>query len=232
MIGIRRRPEGRLEYRWIIAAGGYRTGSTLQYNLIGEYLELHGLGRRRGLVEPDDVESFVSIETPGEIGVVKCHHSVDGGQGFERPTAWADQVGLGNAVALISRRNVDDVRRSMVRKFGLDPLEVEASRLWTENEANQERWRELDAIESSYDDMTVHPVRALRKLVRQLGLPWDRAAAHGAAQSCSLDATRATMSTVEVGEWDPVTLLHADHVDPERFRDGGRSPNDGVTGAN
>lgn len=60
----------------VLSCGGYRTGSTLQYNLIGEYAERANAVRRIGFVEPGQAallgEVWSFVEALG-VAVAKCH---------------------------------------------------------------------------------------------------------------------------------------------------------------
>jgi len=201
-------------FRRLVAAGGYRSGSTLQYNLIGAYFERIGIGRRFGLVDPDDVAAFAAAAAPREaISVVKSHHAAGCFQSFVRPTAWAEEMQAGRARALTTRRDVAAVRISMMRKFGLTADNVESSPLWLSNLCNDQRWRELGAHEQTYELLTDHPVDAIKDACRFLRVPWSRVEAARAAQDSSLRTAIDTMQQLAEGSFDPVTLVHWDHVD-------------------
>ena len=65
---------------------GYRSGSTLQYNLVGEYVERVNAGRRIGLLDPPEAmrlwEELWGVVDAIEIAVAKTHHAVSGFQDF------------------------------------------------------------------------------------------------------------------------------------------------------
>jgi hypothetical protein len=199
--------------RVVLIAGGYRTGSTLQYNLLGQYLEHAGLGRRIGYVLPDDAESAVAaLATADGLAVAKCHQIAPGFHDYRTPDAWGRLVERGTAVAVLTHRDPAGVERSMCRKFSLTPEGLHSSTFWLENEANLARWRPIAAFDQDYTDLTERPRRALVALLRTLGVPvrW-RSVLHAAS------ATRARkmaehQRTVEPGTWDPVTLVHWDHI--------------------
>lgn len=208
------RPNGRFGFRRLVAAGGYRSGSTLQYNLIGAYLERLGVGRRFGLVDPDDVERLVAdTEQSDAISVVKSHHAVGDYQSFVRPTAWVDEMRAGRARALTTTRDIDAVRRSMMRKFNLTDATLESSTFWLANVLNERRWRELGAHEQTYELLTEDPIEAIKDACRFLRLPWSREEAGVAARDSSIRVALDTMQTLEMGTYDPLTLVHWDHVD-------------------
>jgi len=201
-------------FRRLIAAGGYRSGSTLQYNLIGAYFERLGIGRRFGLVDPDDV-ARLAAETAGNnsISVVKSHHAVGDYQMFARPTAWVEEMQAGRARALTTRRDITAVRHSMVRKFGLTKHGLDSSPFWLSNLRNEQRWKELGAHEQAYELLTEHPVDAVKDACEFLHVPWSREAASGAADDSSIRTAIETMARLTKDTYDHLTLVHWDHVD-------------------
>jgi hypothetical protein len=204
----------------VLAAGGYRSGSTLQYNLIGGYVEHARIGRRAAFVNPGEAHSFAAgvVSTPDLVAVAKCPHVVAGFHDFEgRDAAWAEIVGRGHAVPIVTRRNVADIERSMCRKFGYPTVdELRASPEWEEDRLNAARWQELGAFEQCYDDLVERPVTSLHSLVRQLGLRWNRWAALRSSWDARRSRTLRQIRGLQPGSWDPITLVHDDHIDPGR----------------
>ena len=197
----------------VLVAGGYRTGSTLQYNLLGEYLELIGVGRRIGYVIADDAESAVAAAAAsGGVAVAKCHQIAPGFHDYRHPGAWGDIVRRGDAVAVLTHRDQAAVERSMCRKFGLDPGELHTSDLWLENEANLALWRPLARFDQSYVELTERPRAALVALLRALDLPVRRWSVRRAAADTDARTMAEHQRTIERGTWDPVTLVHWDHI--------------------
>ena len=201
--------------RWIVAAGGYRSGSTLQYNLLGVYLEAAELGGRIGLVDPDELQALGEQQwTPSDgIGVAKSHHVVEGFRQFERPNAWEIEVLERRARPISTVRDIQGTRRSMCRKFGYTDDTLDASVEWRENIANQRRWTELGAFEQRYELLVDNPVQALADLCIALDLPWSSDSAKHAAKVTDRNNAITVMQHTEQGTWDPLTLLHWDHVE-------------------
>ncbi len=201
--------------RWIVAAGGYRSGSTLQYNLLGVYLEAAELGGRVGLVDPDELQALGEQQwTPSDgIGVAKSHHVVEGFRQFERPNAWEIEVLERRARPISTVRDIQGTRRSMCRKFGYTDDTLDASVEWRENIANQRRWTELGAFEQRYELLVDNPVQALADLCIALDLPWSSDSAKHAAKVTDRNNAITVMQHTEQGTWDPLTLLHWDHVE-------------------
>ena len=201
--------------RWVVAAGGYRSGSTLQYNLLGEYLEAANLGARAGLVNPDELQALAERRwSPSDgIGVAKTHHVVEGFRQFERPKAWEFEVLERRARPISTVRDIHGTRRSMCRKFGYTDDTLDASVEWRENIANQRRWAELGAFEQHYELLVDNPVQALADLCTALDLPWSSDSAQHAATATDRNSAITVMQNTEQGTWDPLTLLHWDHVE-------------------
>ncbi len=198
----------------VVAAGGYRSGSTLQYNLVGEYVERAGLGRRLGWVGPDEAERTVAawVAAGAGLGIAKCHHVAPGFRPFGDEEAWARLVEEGLARPISTVRPPDAVVRSMARKFGLPTEGVLASLEWRENVANTARWLDLGAFTQSYVDLTRRPLRVLHRLATELSLPWRLDAALVACWRTRRSAVLRHQARLRPGDWDPVNLLHWDHV--------------------
>lgn len=198
----------------VVVAGGYRTGSTLQYNLLGEYLEHAGLGRRLGYVMTDDADAAVEKAASADgVAVAKCHQIAPGFHDYRNPGAWGDLVRRQAAVAVLTHRDSASMERSMCRKFGLRPEELHTSDLWLENEANVALWRPLAAIDQSYADITERPRRALVTLLRALAIPVRPRSVLHAASATGARRMAEHQRTIEPGTWDPVTLVHWNHID-------------------
>ena len=195
--------------QWVIAAGGYRSGSTLQYNLLGIYLERLGLGRRVGYFEPDDLDSLPELEG---LGMVKSHHVARGPMGFSNPEAWVPLVESGLAVPLSTQRDERERRASMARKFGIAEAAIDDDPRWIQDRLNESRWSRLGVFVQDYRSLVDEPERALRELADLLSLPWDQDAAGAAVEGSSVEAARALSANVAPGDWDPVSLLHRDHI--------------------
>lgn len=215
MVELSERRQGKV----IVVVGGYRTGSTLQYNLLGEYLEHAGLGRRLGYVLPDDADEVVqSTRSAGGFGVAKCHHLAVGFRPLHDEAAWGDIVRRGHAIAVSTTRPRGEFERSMCRKFGIEPSLLEASLEWRENEANTACWSEVGPIEQTFESLTARPRRSLRWLLAQLEVPIKRRSIRAAHAATRLERVIEHQGEIPRGEWDPVTLVHWDHVEQSRSR--------------
>jgi hypothetical protein len=178
------------------------------------YLERLRAGRRLGWVAPDDAAALVAEwAARGEgLAVVKCHHVATGFRPFRTEDAWARYVRDGTAVAMTTRRDEYAVQASMCRKFGLTPQTLPASLEWRENVVNIETWHALGAFEQEYADLVGSPARALRDLCGWLRLPWRRSIFFETWVRTRPVVVRRHQQGVPEGAWDPVTLIHPDHI--------------------
>ena len=100
----------------------------------------------------------------------------------------------------------------MCRKFSIAPEDLHASLEWRENEANVARWHELGAFTQDYVRLTRTPRSALRELVDHLGVPFRHRAAFAAWRATRPRKVRRNQARVERDTWDPVTLVHWNHL--------------------
>lgn len=178
--------------RYIICGGGLRCGSTLQYNLIGEYLERADLGRRLGYGSYSSATArHPSLST---LGAVKTHPVDD----------WGPPLASGEAVGISTYRVEEGVRASMRAKFGNDER-------YEESEAYRLAWLQHVILVQDYDLLTKHPHDALRELCGVLEIRHYPQVAEAAVSAAHRDALKAVAARQAPGTWDPVTLIHHDH---------------------
>ena len=203
--------------RLVLACGGYRSGSTLQYNLVGEYVERVNGGRRVGLLDPPEAAKLWNglwgiVDALG-LAVAKSHHAVSGFQDFggaER--VWSELGARGLIYPVYSVRDWRDVAYSMSRKFGRPLGELFESSQWRENLVHMEAWLDLGASVQRYEGLVGDPAGSLEELSHVLGLPWVPGAAEEAAQAAGLAAQRAVVGGLAAGGTDPRHLVHWDHI--------------------
>lgn len=180
---------------WIVCGGGLRCGSTLQYNLVGSYVEYAGLGLRCGYGGYRWVhENNRIVSELGLIGVAKSHPVDD----------WGAPLSEGRAVGLTTYRNETEVRRSMVAKFGDDSR-------FEESERYRVAWEQLARVHMSYHALTENPGQALVEVCHALDLPVHREAVLLAVEYSSHAHMRRAARALPVGTTNPLTLLHHDH---------------------
>ncbi|MEX2256601.1 MAG: hypothetical protein WEC34_14260 [Acidimicrobiia bacterium] len=199
----------------ILACGGYRSGSTLQYNLLAEYAELAGLGSRLGFVNPHEAHAAVTSLRVSDrgVGVAKCHHVVAGYHDFRsRDEAWAELTQSAEVLPIYSLRDWRDVAASMCRKFRLSLSDLFESALWRENLANLDRWLELGAVVQRYEVLVNEPQLAISEVADAAGLPFTASIAIDAAVATRLDAVYRAMRSTTAEHWDERMLVHDDHI--------------------
>ncbi|RJK93820.1 hypothetical protein [Vallicoccus soli] len=194
----------------LLACGGYRSGSTLAYNLLGEHAERSLAGARLGYVEPEQVPlldgpAWSFVEALG-VAVAKAHHSPAIPEGAD----WSGLLARGRLLPVLTLRDWRDVLHSFCRAFGQDPAQALASRRWRVNLDNVRWWRDAGALLVPYDDLVAHPADVLARVWTATGLPLDERAAAAAVRAAA---------AVEAGPADAMgdaahgrTLLHEGHV--------------------
>jgi hypothetical protein len=197
--------------RVLLACGGYRSGSTLLYNLIGEYVERANLGRRIGFVEPEQaavlprVWSFVDSLSNA---VAKCHLAPASGDGSE---TWGALVADGRVLPVYTVRDWRDVVHSWSRMFDQDLEQVFAHPRWRLNLDNLESWMAVGARVQRYERLVADPAAELQAVAGWADLPVIDEAVPAAA-AAALDVA----APADADDVDRRTLLHRRHVaDPQ-----------------
>ncbi|NHC45182.1 sulfotransferase family protein [Motilibacter aurantiacus] len=198
----------------LLSAGGYRSGSTLLYNLLGEYVELANTGRRIGYVEPGQVPLLAGpawsfVEAMG-VAVGKAHHTPAIPEGGD----WSPLLD-GRLLPVCTVRDWRDVLHSFSRAFGQPPAEVLASRRWRVNLDNVRWWRDSGAVMVGYERLLTAPEDVLVEVAAAAGMAVDPGAAVRACAAAGADGaggvpgtTVAPLST----DADRRTLMHEGHV--------------------
>lgn len=167
----------------LLSCGGYRSGSTYAYNLLGEHAERTNRGRRIGYLEPTQVpqlEALWSVVEALGVAVAKTHQSPAIPEGSD---SWTGLLADGRVLAVCTVRDWRDVLHSMSRMFGETPEQVLASRRWRVNVDNLRWWLGHGALEVRYDVLRARPGELLTRVAAELGLPDDQDADQDAAQA-------------------------------------------------
>ena len=181
--------------RYVIAAGGYRTGSTYLYNLVGVYLTLTQTGHRVGF---GGMAELGKVPVRG-IGVVKSHYL--GG--------WESLVRTGEALPLITTRDPHERHESMRRFFGQNQLKDR----FNETALNEDLWDVVisytrNGLYVDYDDLIASPGSELLKIAWYLFDSVDGAAVDEAVERTAKGAIPLPRRGTEP---DPITQLHWNH---------------------
>ena len=191
----------------VLSCGGYRSGSTLAYNLLGGWAEAAGAGRRVGYLEPEQVpllDGLHSVLDALGVAVGKAHHTPGQPGGGD----WTALLAAGRLLPVMTLREPRDVVASFARAYGQRPDEVLASRRWTLNLANVRWWLDAGAVPVAYDVLRADPARVVVEVAARLGVPVDRGEVSAAAAAAVPPTGQGTLSD----EHDARTLLHGGHV--------------------
>jgi hypothetical protein len=215
----------------LLSCGGYRSGSTYCYNLLGEYVEQGNVGRRVGYIEPSQVarlpEMWSFVDALG-IAVGKSHNSPGTAAGAER---WPDLLAgpATEVVPVCTVRDFRDVLHSFSRMFAASPEEVLASSRWQVNLRNLRWWLGSGALRIGYEDLLAAPAKVLHEMVVAAGLVERPELIAGAVEGAAVGAGGAGGAAAAAGTSpdEPVgvtvddpsstvngrTLLHSGHVE-------------------
>ena len=203
------------KFRYLIIGGGFRTGSTLLYNLMGVYLECADMGVRVGLVDPDDVDKLPEWYNlnKNKLLVAKSHMiAASTFFSFKNPSAWADLLNSNDAKAIMSIRDESEVKISIARKFNIPMSSVEDSLYLKANSFFIPIWEEKGAVSVFYNNLVKDGILTLKYICSRLSIPFKLDAAQYAASITSLENHIQIMGKVQEGAWDPLTLLHWNHI--------------------
>jgi len=200
---------------WVFACGMIRSGSTLQYQIAAELVELHGVGQR--------VEYASEVDFPT---LAARYRGLPGQKVFKAHICTPELEQLckeGDAVALYSYRDLRDVAISASRKFGIT-LEDLLERGWLDQAiADGERWRaQPRVLVSRYEEVVVNLTSEVERTAQFLELQTTRPQAKRIALSLSIDQQRerireampetARAAPATTLEFDPHSLLHHNHI--------------------
>jgi len=205
-------------FKYIVVGGGFRTGSTLLYNIIGIYLEDIGLGKRVGLVTPDETCKLPQLynQINRRILICKTHviasSSISYFNHIQNPDAWARLLDSGDARSVMSLRNEVAVKASIARKFSIPEELVEKSDYYKANEYFIPIWKKHGAVSINYEQLVNDAIISIREVCASLGLPFRLTNAQQAVDATSKKHHFKIQAKVSEGTWDPVTLLHWNHI--------------------
>ena len=203
----------------VLCVGMYRACSTWQYGVASQILERNGGARRLGFIEGIDFDRKLDLAALGdERGVLKAH---------DAHRRFADELQAGRALGLYAYRDLRDVIYSYIHKTGLT-FEQLAERGFFELCLENDRfWRSQPGlIIQTYEDLTAEPARGVAEIAAHLGVELADGEAAEIADSLSFEANRKRteamterlkaegneLSSQDQSRFDPVTLLHWNHL--------------------
>lgn len=197
---------------WIFCGGMLRSGSTLQYNIAAEMVELCGAGRREVYIE--DHGKYFGGPLPAELTVFKSH---------ELSAPIADLFRQRKCLALISFRDVRDVVASWQAKTR-KPMEVAAGLRIAESAINNfHPWEQLPSeyvLASKYEDVVDNIPAEVHRIAKLIQLKLDADQENAISTAVSVPEIERRLGdlgsedlTKSAGmSWDTRSLVHVDHL--------------------
>jgi hypothetical protein len=197
---------------FVVCNGGYRTGSTVAYNIVREILALRGMPYTGGLrSEPGEVDAAADAFPEGRDWVVLKSH------------VWAPSTAVPWMRVIYTTRDYFDVAASLVRhRESWDA--VEADLQWQvemdvrhRNPLFVELYRPLIL---AYDYYWHRPGERVDMIGRHIGVKLSRSEVIHVLNRTSVDRAVAVQETLVDQGQDPDTLIQAGHVGAHRGQPG------------
>lgn len=210
---------------WVFACGMFRSGSTLQFQLVSEMVEAAGLGRRMPWADPEDFGTLAAAHEKAHgddaLLVFKTHVC-------KHPMR--ERLAAGRALAVGTHRDLRDVAVSGARKAGVEPTADYCRDLAEGCMACAEGWHRdhvaaARILELAYDDLVRRPAACCLRMATHLHVPLTPEQADDLARRFAPDRQRARIDeAVREGAMQPPRpggrlrhmpreLLHPDHID-------------------
>ncbi len=206
----------------IICGGGYRSGSTWQYNAVRAIASIGGASVHGAWIHDYDPERLEAVH------VVKAHHRSAIAR-FEGSLFVGGYRDLRDAAASLQRMGWAEARMKSVRDFLTHHLarskRWQIRRFLDQYVANDAAWARASVHMMRYEDMIADPPAEIARLAKALGFALD------AGQIAKVHAQVAAMRppgdapTGTIEGRDPETLLHPGHIgrgtsplDPQMLR--------------
>jgi hypothetical protein len=197
----------------------YRACSTWQYDVASEILERHRQGDRLGFIEGIYFDRKVAADRPVDAwGILKAHDFHD---------RFVEEIAAGRALAIYSYRDLRDVVFSYMHKTGSTFDQLVARGFFELCLENDRAWRAVPGIlVQSYESLIAEPVAGVEAIARLLEVSLAEGEAEALAEQFSWDSNRkridalaetlraqgVDLSSEDQSRFDPVTLLHWNHL--------------------
>ena len=206
---------------WVFCGGMFRSGSTLQYQLVSEITERAGRGVRVPWVMPEEflalAESYERrAEFSARLHVFKTHVCKH---------AMRERLRDGNALAVRVHRDLRDIAVSGARKAGRDPTPEYCRELAEGCMACEDGWSERTGVRSwSYEALIGDTTAVCTQMAHHLDVRLDAGAAEALAAEFSPTRQQARIESAlrdggmvtAVEGYDTVhmdrELLHPNHI--------------------
>ena len=218
---------------WVFAGGMFRSGSTLQYQLVSELIERAGAGERTEWLMPEEFGPLA--ERLGKAGDERRPMRVFKTHVCKHPMR--ERLRDGRALALRVHRDLRDVIVSGAQKAGIEPDAAYAREMTLGCLACENGWPDCPSVRSwSYARLTLDTAGVVSEMGEHLGVPCSPVVAEDLAASFgpmrqrarierALAEGRMRQSVPGSDNWHADgDLLHANHLKDGRtgkWRDGG-----------
>gem|GEM_PF-5430169 len=165
---------------WVFAGGMFRSGSTLQFQIVADLVERAGLGERCRWMMPDDFAEYARRSETGTdrsqtLRVFKTHVCKH---------AMRERLRDGRARAVRCHRDLRDVVASAAQKAGVEPSPEYARELIEGNLACDNGWPDVPSVRSwSYELLTRETRSVVLEMAEHLSVPCDDSIAGELAMS-------------------------------------------------
>lgn len=198
---------------FIFCGGMFRSGSTLQYQIVSQLIEDRGLGARITWHSPEDFSAIrSSTASNGQILIFKAHKLT------------ADMLGEieeNGALVITAHRDIRDVVVSAMKKNDWSFRKIwrnDRLRYWT---GRFDEWaRQPGALVCRYDDMVKDLEGMIRRIADYLDISLSQDEVRSLANTYSLDNQKDRADQVaqqlqtggNPSKYDPHSLLHYNHI--------------------
>ncbi|MCT8340061.1 FkbM family methyltransferase [Flavobacteriaceae bacterium TK19130] len=199
---------------WIICAGGKRSGSTLQYNLVANIVETANSGKRLPYFNPSEFHKIKKDNSEySGLKVIKLH---------KLTSEIEAEIKSGNALVIHSYRDIRDVIVSSINKkwFNEDSSNVKEATLQYLDDHNQ--WTQCNGkiISRKYEDFAFNISEEIQVLCDFLDIRLDQKEIESIADSVNLDRLKNSQAKIPNNKKESAsnqtfnkdTLLHTNHI--------------------
>lgn len=198
---------------FIFCGGMFRSGSTLQYQIVSQIVEDFGLGERITWHSPDNFpEIRRSHGSKHRVLVFKAH---------ELTSEMEQEVEINGAIIMTVHRDIRDVVVSAMKKNRWS-----FRKIWRNNRLNYwtkrfDKWaQQPQAHIFKYGDLITDLPQTVQTIANQLGLAISHSQATELAKQYSIENQKKRTSEVDAKQksgalntkFDPHSLLHHNHI--------------------
>jgi len=190
---------------WVFICGGYRSGSTLHYNLVSAIVEKENKGKRIKIVQPKNFGEFkLRHQDYKKFKIYKSH--------ILTPSI-REEFENNNALAIQSKRDIRDVVVSFAIKQNksfdniIDELPNHLKLF--------KAWKEVSPmLESKYEQFAFNLKEEIIRISKYLNISLNEELINNLASEYSLTNQKKYISNKNFGSnnFDGKTLLHSNHI--------------------